>query len=96
MSLIKNTLLFVGINFLIGTLLIMASSSSQTINYSLDDLDDNATSIDAGNVKDIGNYEVSTSQFTDNNIPLWLYSTYLLFSGLWLVAIIYGWIRGIE
>jgi len=94
MGLIANTLMFVVFNVIIGSLLIMSNSGSVT--YSdYDQLSDNSTSINAGDINDIKDVSVSSTSFINVDIPSWFYGLYLMFNSLWLSVIVVGWIRGV-
>ena len=96
MSLIKHTIIFVVFNAIITTLLVMSIGAIPT-DYGVDiNLNETSTLSAVGDVRDVTSSSVSRSAFDNASIPSWFTGWYMMIAGVWGLAIIIGWIRGVS
>lgn len=95
-NMIIHTIAFVIVNVLIA--IIISSANGVNVNYDTSQINveynDTYDSFDGNNVKDINKYTVTESDFSNSNVPSWFIDLLLLIDGVWIVAIIFGWVRG--
>jgi hypothetical protein len=98
MGLAFQTILFVIINVIVGSLLVLSQGQAGQLTTISDPLLDNAsvTSASYGDLKDTDQYKVSNDDMQDAGFPQWLINILLLIDGIWLIAILYGWFRGVS
>jgi len=99
MGLVFQTVLFVIINVIVGALLISSQGidplqNTPDIPFESGDAS-GAASISLGDIEDstIG-VRVDSADFNNAGIPEWFTWSYLLINGVWLIALIAGWLRG--